>query len=47
MITYLNSAVNEKTTEVIQAAFQHAKYPSNQGEKTLLFLGKLSYGIHK
>ncbi|XP_060733982.1 cholesteryl ester transfer protein [Tachysurus vachellii] len=46
-LTYPAAVVlNEKTTEVIQAAFQHAKYPSIQGEKTILFMGKLKYGIH-
>ena len=40
-------AVNEKTTKVIEAAFQHAKYPSMEGEKSLLFIGKVSYGLDK
>lgn len=47
MITCLNFTVNEKTTEVIQAAFKHAKYPNIQGEKSMLFMGKLNYGLHK
>ncbi|XP_061577191.1 cholesteryl ester transfer protein isoform X1 [Cololabis saira] len=37
--------LNEKTTKVIEAAFQHARYPSMQGEKSLLFVGKISYGL--
>ncbi|MCI4379169.1 hypothetical protein PGIGA_G00224890 [Pangasianodon gigas] len=46
-LTYPAAVVlNEKTTEVIQAAFQHAKYPSIQGEKSMLFMGKLNYGLH-
>ncbi|XP_066541266.1 cholesteryl ester transfer protein [Hoplias malabaricus] len=38
--------LNEKTTEVIKAAFQHAKYPSIVGEKSMSFIGKLQYGLH-
>ncbi|XP_061577192.1 cholesteryl ester transfer protein isoform X2 [Cololabis saira] len=45
-LTYPAAAVlNEKTTKVIEAAFQHARYPSMQGEKSLLFVGKISYGL--
>ncbi|XP_072242739.1 cholesteryl ester transfer protein [Leuresthes tenuis] len=45
-LTYPAAVVlNEKTTKVIEAAFQHAKYPSMQGEKSLLFIGKVSYGL--
>ncbi|KAM9754487.1 cholesteryl ester transfer protein isoform 1-T2 [Menidia menidia] len=45
-LTYPAAVVlNEKTTKVIEAAFQHAKYPSMQGEKSLLFVGKVSYGL--
>lgn len=40
-------AVNEKTTKVIEAAFQHARYPSTKGEKSLLFIGKVTYGLDK
>lgn len=47
IVKCLNSTVNEKTTEVIQAAFQHAKYPSIHGEKSVLFMGRLKYGLHK
>lgn len=39
--------VNEKTTRVIEAAFQHAKYPSIEGEKNMMVFGKVSYGLHK
>ncbi|XP_030646663.1 cholesteryl ester transfer protein [Chanos chanos] len=46
-LTYPAAAVlNEKTTEVIQAAFQHAKYPSIQGGKSLPLIGKVEYGLH-
>uniref|UniRef100_A0A8C4GVP8 Cholesteryl ester transfer protein n=1 Tax=Dicentrarchus labrax TaxID=13489 RepID=A0A8C4GVP8_DICLA len=38
-------AVNEKTTKVIEAAFQHARYPDVRGEKSLLFIGKVIYGL--
>lgn len=40
-------AVNEKTTKVIEAAFQHAKYPSVKGEKSLQFIGRVQYGLEK
>uniref|UniRef100_A0A672YCU8 Cholesteryl ester transfer protein, plasma n=1 Tax=Sphaeramia orbicularis TaxID=375764 RepID=A0A672YCU8_9TELE len=38
-------SVNEKTTKVIEAAFQHARYPSLKGEKSLGFGSKLIYGL--
>lgn len=45
-LTYPAAVVlNEKTTKVIEAAFQHAKYPSIKGEKALLFGSKLLYGL--
>lgn len=45
-LTYPAAVVlNEKTTEVIQAAFQHAKYPSVQGERSIGF-GTVKYGFH-
>uniref|UniRef100_A0A3P9K6X5 Cholesteryl ester transfer protein n=1 Tax=Oryzias latipes TaxID=8090 RepID=A0A3P9K6X5_ORYLA len=45
-LTYPAAAVlNEKTTKVIEAAFQHARYPSMQGEKSLLLIGKVSFGL--
>lgn len=45
-LTYPAAVVlNEKTTKVIEAAFQHAKYPSMKGEKALLFGSKLLYGL--
>ncbi|XP_052438545.1 cholesteryl ester transfer protein [Carassius gibelio] len=37
--------LNEKTTEVIQAAFQHAKYPSVEGQRSIGF-GTVKYGFH-
>uniref|UniRef100_A0A674ALJ6 Cholesteryl ester transfer protein n=1 Tax=Salmo trutta TaxID=8032 RepID=A0A674ALJ6_SALTR len=45
-LTYSAAMVlNEKTTKVIQAAFQHAKYPSINSEKSILFVGKVKYGL--
>ncbi|KAK6480132.1 cholesteryl ester transfer protein-like [Huso huso] len=38
--------LNQKTTQVIQAAFRHAKYPSMKGEKSILFIGKVLYGLN-
>ncbi|XP_056382193.1 cholesteryl ester transfer protein [Hyla sarda] len=37
--------LNEKTTEVIQAAFRHASFPNITGEKSVSFLGKVTYGL--
>ncbi|KAM3609790.1 uncharacterized protein V6R79_020344 [Siganus canaliculatus] len=45
-LTYPAAVVlNEKTTKVIEAAFQHAKYPSMQGEKSLILIGRIKYGL--
>uniref|UniRef100_UPI0037E80813 cholesteryl ester transfer protein n=1 Tax=Semicossyphus pulcher TaxID=241346 RepID=UPI0037E80813 len=45
-LTYPAAVVlNEKTTKVIEAAFQHARYPSMKGEKSLLYIGKVKYGL--
>nr|XP_046249509.1 cholesteryl ester transfer protein [Scatophagus argus]XP_046249510.1 cholesteryl ester transfer protein [Scatophagus argus]XP_046249511.1 cholesteryl ester transfer protein [Scatophagus argus]XP_046249512.1 cholesteryl ester transfer protein [Scatophagus argus] len=45
-LTYPAAVVlNQKTTKVIEAAFQHARYPSVKGEKSLLFVGKVKYGL--
>uniref|UniRef100_A0A3P8SKM0 Cholesteryl ester transfer protein n=1 Tax=Amphiprion percula TaxID=161767 RepID=A0A3P8SKM0_AMPPE len=45
-LTYPAAVVlNEKTTKVIEAAFQHARYPSMKGEKSLLFVGRVLYGL--
>ncbi|XP_051808565.1 cholesteryl ester transfer protein isoform X2 [Acanthochromis polyacanthus] len=45
-LTYPAAVVlNEKTTKVIEAAFQHARYPSMKGEKSLLFVGKVLYSF--
>ncbi|XP_035520677.1 cholesteryl ester transfer protein [Morone saxatilis] len=45
-LTYPAAVVlNEKTTKVIEAAFQHARYPDVRGEKSLLFIGKVIYGL--
>ncbi|XP_040185103.1 cholesteryl ester transfer protein [Rana temporaria] len=37
--------LNEKTTEVIQAAFRHATFPNITGEKAVRFLGGVNYGL--
>ncbi|KAK2841824.1 hypothetical protein Q5P01_012024 [Channa striata] len=45
-LTYPAAVVlNEKTTKVIEAAFKHTKYPSMKGEKSLLFTGRVTYGL--
>ncbi|XP_068579833.1 cholesteryl ester transfer protein [Cebidichthys violaceus] len=45
-LTYPAAVVlNEKTTKVIEAAFQHARYPSVTGEKSLLYIGRVTYGL--
>ncbi|XP_029010534.1 cholesteryl ester transfer protein [Betta splendens] len=45
-LTYPAAVVlNEKTTKVIEAAFQHTRYPSVKGEKSILFIGKVIYGL--
>lgn len=45
-LTYPAAVVlNEKTTKVIEAAFQHARYPSVKGEKSLLGIGAVKYGL--
>ncbi|XP_070687341.1 cholesteryl ester transfer protein [Pempheris klunzingeri] len=45
-LTYPAAVVlNEKTTKVIEAAFQHARYPSVKGEKSLHFIGTVQYGL--
>ncbi|KAM3918747.1 cholesteryl ester transfer protein [Leptodactylus fuscus] len=37
--------LNEKTSEVIQAAFRHASFPNITGEKSVRFLGTVTYGL--
>lgn len=45
-LTYPAAVVlNEKTTKVIEAAFQHTKYPTMKGETSLLFGSKLLYAL--
>ncbi|XP_033988825.1 cholesteryl ester transfer protein [Trematomus bernacchii] len=45
-LTYPAAVVlNEKTTKVIEAAFQHARYPSVKGEKSLFLIGTVIYGL--
>ncbi|XP_018582098.1 cholesteryl ester transfer protein [Scleropages formosus] len=46
-LTYPAALVlNEKTAKVIEAAFQHARYPDMKGEKSLLFVGKVHYNLN-
>uniref|UniRef100_A0AAQ4Q792 Cholesteryl ester transfer protein n=1 Tax=Gasterosteus aculeatus aculeatus TaxID=481459 RepID=A0AAQ4Q792_GASAC len=45
-LTYPAAVVlNEKTTKVIEAAFQHARYPGVKGQKSLPFIGKVTYEL--
>ncbi|KAK5868063.1 hypothetical protein PBY51_012508 [Eleginops maclovinus] len=45
-LTYPAAVVlNEKTTKVIEAAFQHARYPSVKGEKYLFLIGTVLYAL--
>uniref|UniRef100_A0A8C5Q2S4 Cholesteryl ester transfer protein n=1 Tax=Leptobrachium leishanense TaxID=445787 RepID=A0A8C5Q2S4_9ANUR len=37
--------LNEQTTQVIRAAFRHASIPDINGEKSVRFLGKVTYGL--
>ncbi|XP_040265262.1 cholesteryl ester transfer protein [Bufo bufo] len=37
--------LNEKTSEVIQAAFRHASFPNITGEKSVRFLGTVAYAL--
>eukprot|EP00079_Xenopus_tropicalis_P011402 XP_002937216.4 PREDICTED: cholesteryl ester transfer protein [Xenopus tropicalis] len=37
--------LNEQTAQVIQAAFTHASYPDINGEKSIRFFGKVTYGL--
>ncbi|XP_078256597.1 cholesteryl ester transfer protein isoform X2 [Rhinoraja longicauda] len=36
-------AFNQETSDVIQATFRHASFPDIKGEKSILFLGSVSY----
>ncbi|XP_068170334.1 cholesteryl ester transfer protein isoform X2 [Antennarius striatus] len=45
-LTYPAAVVlNEKTTKVIEAAFQHARYPRVKGEKSIMFIGSIKYDL--
>ncbi|XP_059191201.1 cholesteryl ester transfer protein [Centropristis striata] len=47
-LTYPAAVVlNEKTTKVIEAAFQHARYPGVNGSRSLPFLGTVTYGLDR
>ncbi|KAM9069960.1 cholesteryl ester transfer protein [Sarcophilus harrisii] len=38
--------LNQETTKLIQKAFQRATYPDIKGERVILFLGKVNYGLY-
>uniref|UniRef100_A0A8D2DV31 Cholesteryl ester transfer protein n=1 Tax=Sciurus vulgaris TaxID=55149 RepID=A0A8D2DV31_SCIVU len=38
--------LNQETAKVIQTAFQQASYPDITGEKALMLLGRIKYGLH-
>ncbi|XP_008066229.1 cholesteryl ester transfer protein isoform X1 [Carlito syrichta] len=38
--------LNQETAKVIQTAFQRASYPDIKGEKTMMILGQVTYGLH-
>ncbi|XP_027725333.1 cholesteryl ester transfer protein [Vombatus ursinus] len=38
--------LNQETTQMIQKAFQRATYPDIKGERVILFLGKVNYGLY-
>uniref|UniRef100_A0A3Q3FPD3 Cholesteryl ester transfer protein, plasma n=1 Tax=Labrus bergylta TaxID=56723 RepID=A0A3Q3FPD3_9LABR len=44
-LTHPAALLNDKTTKVIEAAFQNARYPSLKREKSLLFIGTVKYGL--
>ncbi|XP_077842365.1 cholesteryl ester transfer protein isoform X3 [Macaca mulatta] len=38
--------LNQETAKVIQSAFQRANYPNITGEKAMMLLGQVKYGLH-
>lgn len=38
--------LNQETAKVIQTAFQRARYPDIKGEKAMMLLGQVQYGLH-
>uniref|UniRef100_A0A8C8TV49 Cholesteryl ester transfer protein n=1 Tax=Peromyscus maniculatus bairdii TaxID=230844 RepID=A0A8C8TV49_PERMB len=38
--------LNQETGKVIQTAFQRASYPDIKGEKSMMLLGRVKYGLH-
>lgn len=40
-------AVNEETAQVIQAAFQHARYPDITGKRSVPLIGRAQYTLEK
>lgn len=40
-------SVNQETAKVLQTAFQRASYPDIKGERSMMLLGRVTYGLHK
>ncbi|EGW00062.1 Cholesteryl ester transfer protein [Cricetulus griseus] len=38
--------LNQETAKVIQTAFQRASYPDIKGERSMMLLGRVTYGLH-
>ncbi|XP_062968587.1 cholesteryl ester transfer protein [Cynocephalus volans] len=38
--------LNQETTKVVQTAFQRARYPDIKGERAMMLLGQVKYGLH-
>ncbi|ELW66188.1 Cholesteryl ester transfer protein [Tupaia chinensis] len=38
--------LNQETSKVIQTAFQRVNYPDIKGEKAMMILGQVNYGLH-
>ncbi|XP_051057861.1 cholesteryl ester transfer protein [Phodopus roborovskii] len=38
--------LNQETAKVIQTAFQRASYPDIKGERSMMLLGRIKYGLH-
>nr|XP_048288404.1 cholesteryl ester transfer protein isoform X2 [Myodes glareolus] len=39
--------LNQETAKVLQTAFQRASYPDIKGERSMMLLGRVTYGLHK
>ncbi|XP_005345660.1 cholesteryl ester transfer protein [Microtus ochrogaster] len=38
--------LNQETAKVLQTAFQRASYPDIKGERSMMLLGRVTYGLH-